>query len=148
MKRFVCVLLTPVLLATWTIAQKKDQGNPEQTLLEMERKWAAAALKSDAAAVEDMLADSWSSINAEGKVVTRAQSLDKMKKSKLTKSEVSELKVRMVGNNTAVVTGVWTGAGTDEKGQKFDTTERWTDVFANQGGKWRCVASQNTAIKK
>ena len=87
-------------------------------------------------------------VNAEGKTISRAQSLDDTKKSKLTRSEVSEMKVRMINADVAIVTGVWTGAGTDAKGQKFDTSERWTDVFANQGGKWKCVASQNSTIKK
>jgi ketosteroid isomerase-like protein len=52
------------------------------------------------------------------------------------------MKVNMISPNVAVVTGIWSGAGTDAKGQKFDTTDRWTDVFVNQNGKWKCVASQ------
>ena len=58
------------------------------------------------------------------------------------------MKVRMINADTAIVTGVWTGVGTGPKGEKIDTSERWTDVFANQGGKWKCVASQSTTIKK
>ena len=54
----------------------------------------------------------------------------------------------MIGTTAAVVTGVWTGAGTDPKGQTFDTSERWMDVFVNQGGQWKCVASQATTIKQ
>ena len=54
----------------------------------------------------------------------------------------------MINADTAIVTGVWTGLGTDGKGQKVDSSERWTDVFVNQGGKWKCVASHNTTIKK
>lgn len=80
--------------------------------------------------------------------MTRAQALDEVKKTKFTRSELSDMKVRMIHADTAVVTGVWTGLGTDAKGQKVDTSERWTDVFANQGGTWKCVASHNTTIKK
>jgi len=155
MKRVLCLLTTTLLFSTLSLAQgtdkkaeKKGGGGVEQALLETERKWAAAALKSDAAAIDVVLADTWSVINAEGKTVSRAQSLDDTKKSKLTRSELSEMKVRMINADVAIVTGVWTGAGTDAKGQKFDTSERWTDVFANQGGKWKCVASQNSTIKK
>jgi len=155
MKRVLCLLTTTLLLSTLSLAQgtdkkaeKKGGGGVEQALLETERKWAAAALKSDSAAIDVVLADTWSVINAEGKTISRAQSLDDTKKSKLTRSEVSEMKVRMINADVAIVTGVWTGAGTDAKGQKFDTSERWTDVFANQGGKWKCVASQNSTIKK
>ena len=105
-------------------------------------------MKSDPAPIDAILADSWSAISVEGKITTRAQSLDDTKKSKFTRSEPSEMKVRMINADTAIVTGVWTGVGTGPKGEKIDTSERWTDVFANQGGKWKCVASQSTTIKK
>jgi hypothetical protein len=29
----------------------------------------------------------------------------------------------------AGVTGIWTGVGTSAKGDKVDTSERWTDTF-------------------
>src|SRR5262245_11909645 len=119
-----------------------------RALLDMERKWLTADLKSDPAILEDILADSWSAVTPEGKATTRAQALDDVKKSKMTRSEVSEMKVRMINADTAIVTGVWVGAGTDVKGQKVDLNTRWTDVFANQNGKWKCVASQSTPIKK
>ena|SRR5215471_15345194 len=155
MKRLLGLVSLMLLLSTFAFAQadkkaseKKGGGGVEQTLLDMERRWGAASLKSDPAAMQDILADDWSSITAEGKMVPRAESLENMKKSKLTKSELTEMKVRMINPDTAIVTGVWTGAGTDEKGQKFDTSERWMDVFANQGGKWKCVASESSTIKK
>jgi uncharacterized protein (TIGR02246 family) len=123
-------------------------GGVEQALLDMERKWVAAGLKNDATTLAEILADGWSSVSAEGKVMTRAETLEDVKKTKYTRSELSDMKVRMINGDTAVVTGVWTGLGTDGKGQKVDSSERWTDVFANQGGKWKCVASHNTTIKK
>ena len=155
MKRFFHVLTTMILISAVSSAQgtpkkaeTKAGGGVEQALLEMERNWAAAALKSDPAPIDAILADSWSAISVEGKITTRAQSLDDTKKSKFTRSELSEMKVRMINADTAIVTGVWTGVGTGPKGEKIDTSERWTDVFANQGGKWKCVASQSTTIKK
>jgi ketosteroid isomerase-like protein len=145
------VLLAAILLALVVpakfLAQTKP-GGPEQALMDIEKNWAGASLKNDAAALEGILAANWSGISVEGKVTTRAQAIDELKKSKFTKSEVSEMKVMMLGANAAVVTGVWTGVGTDAKGQKVDTSERWTDVFTNQGGAWKCVASQSSTIKK
>jgi ketosteroid isomerase-like protein len=155
MKRLLGLLSLMLLFSNFTLAQadkkaaeKKGGGGVEQTVLDMERRWVAASLKSDPTAMQDILADDWSSISAEGKMLTRAQALDNMKKSKMTKSELSEMKVRMINADTAIVTGVWTGVGTDEKGQKLDTSERWMDVFASLGGKWKCVASESSTIKK
>jgi ketosteroid isomerase-like protein len=123
-------------------------GGVEQRLLDMERKWVAAGLKNDATILAEILAEGWSSVSAEEKVMTRAETLEDVKKTKYTRSELSDMKVRMINADTAVVTGVWTGLGTDGKAQKVDSSERWTDVFANQGGKWKCVASHNTTLKK
>src|SRR5689334_14194421 len=123
MKRLLTVFAMIALVSSLSFGQAvkkadgKAGGGVEQALLEMEKSWAASALKSDAAAVDAILADSWSGINVEGKPVTRAQSLDDTKKSKFTKSEVSEMKVKMINADTAVVTGVWTGIGTGSKGE-------------------------------
>ena len=154
MRRLLTVFAMIALVSTLSFGQaaKKAEGKAvggvEQALMDMEKNWAAASLKSDAATIDAILADNWSGITPEGKATTRAQSLDETKKSKLTKSEVSEMKVKMVNADTAVVTGVWTGVGTGAKGEKIDTSERWTDVFANVGGKWKCVASQSPTIRK
>jgi len=91
MKRLLPVIAMILLFSTWVLpqgaekkaAEKKAGGNVQQTLLDIERKWAAAALKSDAAAIEDFLADSWTTVTSEGKALTRAQSLDNTKKSKI-----------------------------------------------------------------
>jgi len=41
------------------------------------------------------------------------------------------------------------GKGTDSKGKPMDDTERFTDTWVKMpGGKWQCVASQGSAIKK
>lgn len=148
MKRVLlaAILLVLVVPAKF-LAQAKPAG-PEQTLMDIEKVWAATSLKNDAAALDGILAATWSGISVDGKITTRAQALDDVKKVKFTKSEVSEMKVMMLGANAAVVTGVWTGVGADPKGLKVDTSERWTDVFVNQGGAWKCVASQSSTIKK
>src|SRR5262245_3772956 len=154
MRRLLTVFAMTALLSTLSFGQAakkvegKVGGGVEQALMDIEKNWAAAGLKGDAATIDAILADNWSGITPEGKATTRAQSLDEAKKSKFTKSEVSEMKVKMINADTAVVTGVWTGAGTGAKGEKIDTSERWTDVFANVGGKWKCVASQSTTVKK
>jgi ketosteroid isomerase-like protein len=142
------MLLPGLALAQAKKGEKKAEGGVDQALMDIERKWTAAEIKNDAAVLEDILADSWTGTSSDGKVTTRAQALDEFKTSKVTHAEVSEMKVRMINPDTAIVTGIWTGTGTDAKGQKLDASQRWTDIFANQGGKWKCVVSHNTPIKK
>ena len=162
MQRILWVFIAVLFVSTPAFAQagKKTEAKAsektttsstesvEQALMDMERRWVGASLKNDTAAMESILAADWSSTSTEGKVVSRAQTLDDMKKSKWTRSEVSDMKVRMINPDVAVVTGTWVGVGTDAKGQKVDTTERWTDVFAKVAGSWKCVVSQNTTVKK
>ena len=50
----------------------------EQALKDIETKWAAAGLKSDADAVGSIVADDWSGTNAMGKVQTKAEMLDEI----------------------------------------------------------------------
>jgi ketosteroid isomerase-like protein len=154
MRKAFWIISILLLLPASSLAQgekkgdKKTAGGTDQVLMDIERKWAAAQLKSDAATLAEILEESWTNVNQEGKIETRAQVFEDTKKSKLTRAEVSEMKVHLISPGAAVVTGVWSGAGTDGKGQKFDTSTSWTDVYTNQGGKWKCVASQNTTIQK
>ena len=148
-RKWLGTLSCVLILASLVVAQagKSGSGSTEQALKDMESKWAAASLKSDAAAVGDIVSDDWTGINPEAKMQTRAEMLNQTKKSKLTRSAVSDIHVRMLGADAAVVTGSWSGAGTDVAGKKFDTMERWTDVFVKKDGKWKCVSSQSTTMK-
>ncbi len=138
---FALLLVLPVL----SLAQTKTV---EQTLMDIEHAWAATSLKNDVKTLDGILAANWTGTTPEGKVQTRAEPLANVKAGKFTKSEVSDMKVMVLNPTSAVVTGTWTGVGTDAQGVKVDTSERWTDVFALQGGTWKCVASQSTTIKK
>jgi hypothetical protein len=152
------VFATLLILAMGSVAlgqaSKKTESKPaagkstEQTLKEIENKWAAAALKGDSEGVSAVVADDWSGTTPEGKVQTKSEMLEDTKKAKLTKSEVGNMKVKSLGSDAAVVTGTWSGAGTGADGKKFDTTERWTDVFAKKNGEWMAVSSQSTTVKK
>ena len=54
-----------------------------------------------------------------------------------------------VFSDTAIATGGFKGKGTDETGKPFDSNERWTDTWVKMpNGKWQCVASHGSNIKK
>jgi ketosteroid isomerase-like protein len=51
--------------------------------------------------------------------------------------------------DTAIATGGFKGQGTDESGKAFNTHSRWTDTWVKMpDGKWQCVASHGSDIKK
>ena len=145
MREVASALALLLVLPVLSVAQTKTT---EQTLMDIEHTWAATFLKNDVTTLDGILAANFTGTTAEGTVQTRAESLANTKAGKFTKSEVSGMKVMVLNPTTAVVAGIWTGLGTDAKGVKVDTSERWTDVFVMQGGTWKCVASQSTTIKK
>src|SRR5207237_5263620 len=98
--------------------------------------------------MRDMLGDSGARKQKGAELMHLAGVVEETEKHKLTRPALSVMKLRMLNPDTAIVTGVWTGAGIDGKGQKFDRSERWTDVFTNQGSTWKCVACQSTTIHK
>jgi ketosteroid isomerase-like protein len=57
------------------------------------------------------------------------------------------VKVTVTGN-TAIATGIFKGKGTDPSGKAFDNYERFTDTWVKISGKWKCVASYQSEIKK
>jgi len=144
----VCVLLA---LAVPLGAKDKDKskggGDVSQAITDMESKWASASKAGDADAIAAMLADDAVILDSDGTSHTKAEVVDRVKKAKWDTNEVSDMKVTTHGN-TAVVTGVWTGKGTDASGKAVDTKERWTDTWVKMpNGKWQCVASTSATMK-
>ena len=78
---------------------------------------------------------------------TKAQYVANTNKGKWQVSEVSDMKVQVHGNS-AVVTGVWTGKGTDGPGKNVDGKERFADTWVKMAdGKGQCVASASAPLK-
>jgi len=58
------------------------------------------------------------------------------------------VKVTVYGN-TAIATGAWAWKVIDGDGTKIGRAERWNDTWVRMpGGKWQCVASQQTSTLK
>jgi ketosteroid isomerase-like protein len=95
-----------------------------------------------------LLADKVVITHASGKVSDKAETLAEYKKMKFDSAEYSDVKVTVFGT-TAIAVGNFKGKGTDPEGKPFDDYERWTDTWVKMpGGKWQCVASQSSSIKK
>lgn len=117
-------------------------------LKQIESDWAAAAKARDADKVGEILADSWTGINWDGKTEDKAKALADLKVpgNSLDSFEMGPLKVRIFGN-TAIVNGSDTEKSTD-KGKDTSGNYVWMDVFVKQNGKWKAVASESTKVAK
>lgn len=141
----ILVCMAVVFSALCVQAQMGD--SVEKQIVSLEQKWAQAQKASDADAIAPMLADKFTIVFADGRLMNKAQALDDTKKSKMESVEVSDLKVTSYGN-TAVVTGIWKSKGTDAAGKPENDSERYVDTWHKSAdGKWQCIASGNAKIQ-
>jgi uncharacterized protein (TIGR02246 family) len=115
-------------------------GKDELTLLQIEREWAAAVVKKDATALENILAAEFVAHDSSG-ARNKMQTMDNVRSpsAKIESGDLSDMKVVVLGD-TAIVHGLWTKrSSTADK----DTSgrSRWTDTFVRRDGRWQCVGS-------
>jgi ketosteroid isomerase-like protein len=118
----------------------------QEQLLTFEEEFSQAVATNDAAAIERFVADDWVIVDADGRVIDRAQFFNVIESGALSHEsmESTDVEVRLHGD-TAVVTGITTSKG-QFMGQGFATRERATDVLARLDGRWLCVFSQLTRV--
>ncbi len=148
-RTLVCCAVTLMCLVTVINAQEKKMGGEtEKEIAALEQKWVDAAKSSNAEALAPLLADNIVNTDADGKMIGKAETLAQVKKAKWTTNQISDVKVMVMGN-TAIATGNWTGKGTSANGKAVDAHERWTDTWMKMSnGKWQCVATHSSTIKK
>jgi len=118
----------------------------EQALLQIERDWAAAWLKQDAAALDAILADGYVE-NEQGQTTTKAQMIAAFKAGiyKVESEEVSDIRVVVFGDH-AVVNGM-TASKQTLRGKDASGKSRWTDVLEKRDGRWRAVTTYIVKIE-
>ncbi len=85
-------------------------------------------------------------IDDDGSVQTKASFLAVVGSGDLTHDAMNlDADAVRIYADTAIVSGIARSSGA-YKGQRFSTRERSTDVFVKQGGRWRCVFTQLTAL--
>ncbi len=132
----------------WSEAQH-DRKLMEQQVLKLGREYGEMIKNQDAAAVEKILADEYLYTNERGKVKNKAEDLATYKTpAKFEIFEVSDQKVRVLGNNSAVETGTVRFKGTDKDGKSFEGSERYTTTWVWRDGRWQIVADHTSEIKK
>ena len=140
-----CLLLT---LCASAQTSRTDTSAETAKLVALERMWNQAQLVRDANAVANMIGDKFVNTEYDGEVSDRGKFLADFADPKFQPSVMSidDLKVELY-SNTAVVTGTYHTKGT--YGTKpYDHFGRFTDTWVFQDGKWLCVASHTSLLKK
>jgi len=139
------MLLVAATLAA-TAPAMGQTSNAEKELTTLAKEADAAFAKNDMVFFDRVNADDWTLITPEGETKSKAQVLKEAKEGvfKVESVETLEMKVRVYGD-----AGVVTGRGrlkATYKGKPISSTDRWTDLYIKQDGKWQCVASQVTRV--
>ena len=121
----------------------------EEAVAALEQKWLKSQQTNNPELLAPLLAENFVQTLSDGKVTTsKDAALADAKTTRWTSAEYSDLKVIAFGN-AAIAIGRFRGKGTDASGKALDENERFTDTWLKMpGGKWQCIASQVTAIKK
>jgi len=126
-----------------------DRKLMEQQVLKMGQDYTQMIKNQDAAAIERILADEYLFTNERGKVKNKTEDLASYKTSpsKFEIFEISDQKVRVIGNNAAVETGTVRFKGTGKDGKPFDGSERYTTTWVWRGGRWQIAADHTSTVK-
>jgi ketosteroid isomerase-like protein len=120
----------------------------EKDISDLEYRWADAQKTGNASVAEPLIAETFVNTDADGASYGKAQLLSNLTGGKWEINGISDVSVKIYGN-AAVATGSWRGRGVDGDGSQIDRSERWTDTWVKTtNGKWQCVASQQTTLKK
>ena len=143
----VCLLWLAGSLAAAQNLPESSQKN-ESLLVALENAWNQAQLHHDSKALDGLVADTFISTDNDGMFMTKAQFLADNKDLSYAPSVMTNTDERVfLYGNTAVVAGIYHAKGLN-KGKPFDHYGRFTDTWVFMNGKWLCVASHTSPLKK
>jgi len=146
MIRKLCLCL---LLALSPLGAAAQQADPrESKLLVLERLWNEAQVNRDWSALEELVSSRFVNTEWDGEITDKQKFLAEIKdpRFKPTTLNIQEVKMNFFGE-TAVVTGIYHTQGTYQ-GKPYDHVGRFTDTWVQDLGKWQCVASHTSLLKK
>jgi len=142
-----CLLLTLALIGQ-VAAQKSKDDSQEIKLMVMEHLWNEAQVNRDARALDAMIGTAFVNTEYDGEVSDKSKFLADIKDPQfnLNTLTIQDLKVSMYADS-AVVVGSYRTKGTYE-GKAYEHLGRFTDTWVYSEGRWQCVASHTSLLKK
>lgn len=138
-----------VLLAMSAIGLAAQQADPrESKLLVLERLWNEAQVNRDSSALEALVSSRFVNTEWDGELSYKQKFLADIKDPRFKPAalNIQDVKMNFFGD-TAVVTGVYHTQGSFQ-GKPYDHVGRFTDTWVLELGKWQCVASHTSLLKK
>jgi ketosteroid isomerase-like protein len=145
--RELCLLGLLSLFSVASVQAQQATGGTEKAIVALENQWLKSQQTNNPDLTAPLLADKYVYTSADGKVMSKAQSLADEKATKYTFADYENVQVTVFGD-TAIAIGGGKFKGTDSSGKPMDVHERFTDTWVKMpDGKWQCVATHSSAIK-
>lgn len=132
-----------------------DTASIETELLRIENDWPRAIKEKDVAAITRVEADDAVFVYPDGSIGGKSQDIKDIETGALTADswEVMDLKVMVLNNDSAVVSGrsiVKNGKYKGPTGKTIDISGqyRFIDTYARRSGEWKLVAGASTPIRE
>ncbi|HXP17123.1 MAG TPA: nuclear transport factor 2 family protein [Terriglobales bacterium] len=146
MRLTLCFLLLSSLLMARDPAKDSDADSGK--LIALENAWNQAQLHHDAKALNNLVSDEFVYTDYDGTIMNKGQFLADLKDPNYRASVIANEDVRVISYpSLAIVVGTYHTKGTYKR-QPFEHYGRFTDTWLYQNGKWQCVASATTLLKK
>lgn len=126
---------------------KTDASEVRDAITRLEYTRAEAQKNGRPDVVAQLLGEDFVNTDTDGQTYGKARLLSNLKGGVWENNSISDVQVTVHGD-TAIATGAWAGKGVDGDGTRVDRRERWTDTWVKVGGKWLCIASQQTGRAK
>jgi hypothetical protein len=123
-------------------------SNEPAKIIALERMWNQAQVMRDSAAVSSMIGDRFLNTEWDGEISDRGKFLADFADPKFqpTIMSIDDVKVAMY-STTAIVTGTYHTKGT-YGAKPYEHFGRFTDTWVYSEGKWLCVASHSSLLKR
>jgi hypothetical protein len=147
-RRAALVAAVGLAVGVGSAAAQGSRNADVEKLIALERMWNQAQVIRDSAGVASMIGDRFIDTEYDGEVSDRGKFLADFADPKYSPSAMSidEVKVEMYAT-TAIVIGNYHTKGT-YGGKPYEHTGRFTDTWVFQDGRWLCVASHSSLLKK
>jgi hypothetical protein len=142
-----CCLLA--LLSVGPASAQNSKDDSQQTkLLIMEHLWNEAQMNRDARALDGMIGANFVNTEYDGEVSDKPKFLADIKDPQFNLSNITiqNMKVSMY-SDSAVVVGTYRTKGSYQ-GKPYEHFGRFTDTWVFLDGRWQCVASHTSLLKK
>ncbi|MGB2604698.1 MAG: nuclear transport factor 2 family protein, partial [Candidatus Sulfotelmatobacter sp.] len=143
-----CFLLLAIALSGVAAAQRAKDDSQQTKLLVMEHLWNEAQVNRDSRALDGMIGANFVNTEYDGEVSDKTKFLADIKDPhfNLDSLTIQDLKVSMYADS-AVVVGIYHTKGTYQ-GKPYEHVGRFTDTWVFTEGRWQCVASHTSLLKK